>query len=245
MDLIRIDYVPLPYDNNGMRALEVGEAAAMLAGEPIEEGDGQFDSWKYQEPERWFVRSDGWMSTTRPEDMASTWHCTPGALMACPVCRQLDVPKSGLYNAHCIPPIMSAFRKWHRLSSEGFCPPPPATDLYCFTCHVVFDESFIHQTNNLIELYNTIPEHAVDMHMPRVCAQFPRTEPHVTRFQCGSLVGDGYAYGSDHDVLLALHTPCIIPASHFASMSHIDGHWSLIYETYHRRQSNGYLSVRP
>ena len=164
---------------------------------------------------------------------------------ACPVCRQLDVPKSGLYNAHCIPPIMSAFRKWHRLSSEGFCPPPPATDLYCFTCHVVFDESFIHQTNNLIELYNTIPEHAVDMHMPRVCAQFPRTEPHVTRFQCGSLVGDGYAYGSDHDVLLALHTPCIIPASHFASMSHIDGHRSLIYETYHRRQSNGYLSVRP
>ena len=109
------------------------------------------------------------MSTTRPEDMASTWSCTAGALMACPVCRQLDVPKSGLYNAHCIPPIMSAFRKWHRLSSEGFCPPPPATDLYCFTCHVVFDESFIHQTNNLIELYNTIPEHAVDVHMPRVC----------------------------------------------------------------------------
>ena len=243
MNLHRVDYVPLPYDSNGMRVLEAGEGSALIAGEPIEEGDGQFDSWAFQEPERWRVPSEGWMATNRSNDMSHTWECKVGALIACPVCRQLDVPKSGVFNAHCIPPIAKAFRKWHRLACEGFCRQPPATDLYCFTCHVVFDQSFIKQTYDLVELYNAIPHHAIDAYKPRICAEFPRTEPYVTWHQCGSLVGDGYAYGSDHDVLLALHSPRIIPASQFASMSHIDGHRSLLYETYHRRQSNGYLSV--
>lgn len=214
----------------------------MLAGEIIEEGDGHFDSWPFQMPERWLERSSGYSGEN---SSMRKWGYPRGSLIACPVCLQLDVPKSGVFNAHNIPPIADALKAWHLRACEGRCPPPPATDLYCFTCHVMFDQTFVHEADNLIELYNAIPLPAVDASKPRVCAQFQAIEPTVTRFDCGSLTGDGYAYGQDHDVLLALHTPSIMPASQFASMGHIGRHRSLLYETYHRRQSNGYLSIRP
>ena len=241
MILDRVDYIPEPYNSNGPQRLEPGAASRMLSQEePITDGDGQFDNWPYQEPLRWGMQED-----QRVRERSNHWGYPRGELVGCPVCMQLDVPKSGVYNAHNIPPIARALTAWYRQAQQMRCAPPPVGHLYCFTCHVVFGQMLIHEANQLIQLYDSIPLRTVDMCKPRIMAQhhdFSGT-PAITREICGSV------HGHAREVVLNLSSPSIILAAQHESMADAGisqwGHRSLLYQTYNRRQSNGFLSVRP